>query len=138
MKAVITHSVSSCCYFCRSVFRIHVYSCAAVNLQQTAFLLHHMHWRIAWHSPVELHNSPIGHFVPLTFLAGMTRKKKKRLAFDLFMWHFFERISTRNVTSSGVPVKETNVRIISAKVQDIFSVGHMAVSENLCRLSLHN
>lgn len=82
---------------------------------QTAFLLHHMHWRMAWYSPMELHNTPMGHIVTLTFLAGINGKKRD-LPLTFFMWHIFEKYQlVCNATSFSVPIKETNVRFISAK-----------------------
>jgi len=38
---------------------------------------------MAWHSPMELHNTPIGHIVTLNFMADINGKKV--LAFDLFL-----------------------------------------------------
>lgn len=43
-------------------------------------------------------------------------KKKRDMPLTFFMWHIFEKYQlVWNVTSSGVPIKETNVRFISAK-----------------------
>lgn len=110
-------------YFCRSVFLIHVYSCAAVNLQANR-----THAVTTDSFPLTSHALENGMAQPNGItqyshrsycnlnLSGRHQRKKKDLPLTFFMWHIFAKYQlVWNVTSSGVPVKETNVKFISEK-----------------------